>query len=238
MYKIKLEQFEGPLDLLLKLIEEERLDITTVSLAKVTDQYLAYLDTFEYINAEELADFLVVAAKLLYIKSKTLLPILETEEEEIDLEKQLKIYREYLEASKIIQKIIRQKRFTYVRETSQAILEPIFAPPPNLDASALKKYMLGILNKIEPLIRLPEDVIERAVSIQEKIDQIRNLIYQEAQLNFRTLLNHAKSRTDIIVTFLALLELIKQETIVVVQKDMFEDITIKSIEQNVTEEQN
>ncbi len=236
MYKIKLEQFEGPLDLLLRLIEEEKLDITTVSLAKVTDQYLVYLDTLRNINAEELADFLVVAAKLLLIKSKALLPMLGPEEEEIDLEKQLKIYKEYLEASKNIHKMIRKRRFSYVREASRSFMEPIFSPPPNLDMKDLHKMMLSLLQKLEPLVSVPEDVIERTVSIQEKIDQIRNLIYANPQTNFRTLLDAAESKTDIIVTFLALLELIKQESIVVVQENIFKDITIKVYDEPVTEE--
>ncbi|MDD5342213.1 MAG: segregation/condensation protein A [Patescibacteria group bacterium] len=236
MYKITLEQFEGPLDLLLKLIEEEKLDITTVSLAKVTDQYLAHLETLENIKAEELADFLVVAAKLLLIKSKTLLPILQPEEDEIDLEQQLKIYKEYLEASKGLLRLIRKKRFTYTREVSRAFLEPIFTPPAGLEIEDLRKMMLGIINRLEPLISLPEAVIERTISIQEKIAQIKDFIASQAQTDFRSLLNQAKTRTDIIVTFLALLELIKQETIVVVQKSTFEEITIKTYEEHVSQE--
>ncbi len=236
MYKIKLEQFEGPLDLLLKLIEEEKLDITTVSLAKVTEQYLMYLDQLKDIKAEELADFLVVAAKLLLIKSKSLLPLLGPDEEEIDLEKQLKIYKEYLEASKLINKIIGRKKFTYPREVSRAFMEPIFNPPPNLDTNGLKKIMLLILEKLSPLISLPDEVIERTISIQEKINQIRKIIESESQTNFCYLLNQAKNKTDIIVTFLALLELIKQETIIVVQEDIFNDIKIKIYDQPVIED--
>ncbi|MBU0707748.1 segregation/condensation protein A [Patescibacteria group bacterium] len=236
MYKIRLEQFEGPLDLLLKMIEEEKLDITTVSLARVTDQFLAYLEQLEEIRAEELADFLVVAAKLLLIKSKSLLPIYEPEEEEVDLEKQLKIYKEYLEASKKVQQIIKKKKYTYIREVKQSFLEPIFCPPPNLDASGLKNIMLEVLRKLEPLVTLPETVIERAISIQEKINQIKNLIGTDSKLNFKSLMKNAETRTEIIVTFLALLELIKQENVLVVQESIFEDITINNYQKNVIEE--
>src|SRR3989344_4119781 len=95
-YTFKLEEFEGPLELLLKLIEDEKLDITTISLAKVSDQYLAYIKNEEELPSEEVADFLVVAAKLIYVKSKYLLPALQLEEEDgEDLEQQLKIFREY-----------------------------------------------------------------------------------------------------------------------------------------------
>lgn len=236
MYQIKLEQFEGPLDLLLKLIEEERLDITTVSLAKVTDQYLAQLETLADVPTEELADFLVIAAKLLFIKSKALLPFLQPEEEELDLEKQLRIYKEYLEASKNLQRLIRRKRFLYPREFSRATLEPIFNPPPQLDAAGLRLIMLEVLSKIEPIVSLPEEVIERTVSIQEKIDQIKNLISGQNATSFRNLLSSAKTKTEVIVTFLALLELIKQESIVVVQQGIFEEITIKTYDLHVTQE--
>ncbi|MFA5106840.1 MAG: segregation/condensation protein A [Patescibacteria group bacterium] len=236
MYQIKLEQFEGPLDLLLRLIEEEKLDITTVSLAKVTDQYLSYIETMEEVRTEELADFLVVAAKLLLIKSKTLLPFLQPEAEEIDLEKQLRIYKEYLEASKQVQALIRRKRYLYPREMSRSMLEPIFNPPPQLDAPGLQRIMLEVLRKIEPIVSLPEEVIERTVSIQQKIDQIRTLIIQQETTSFQALLNTAGTKTEVIVTFLALLELIKQENIVVVQQSVFDDITIKTYETNVIEE--
>lgn len=115
-------------------------------------------------------------------------------------------------------------------------MEPIFNPPPNLDTNGLRKIMLLILEKLSPLISLPDEVIERTISIQEKINQIRKIIESESQTNFRNLLNQAKNKTDIIVTFLALLELIKQETIIVVQEDIFNDITIKIYDQSVVED--
>ena len=107
----KLEQFEGPLDLLLRMIEEEKMDVTQVALSKVTDQFIQYLTGIEEKQPEELADFLVVASKLLLIKSRVLLPQVVLEEDGSDLEKQLRIYKEYLEASKILHKIILKKKF-------------------------------------------------------------------------------------------------------------------------------
>jgi segregation and condensation protein A len=225
-YNFKLEQFEGPLDLLLKLIEEEKLDITTVSLGNVADEYLAYIESLETVNPEELADFLVVAAKLLLIKSRSLLPVIEVEEDEVDLEKQLKIYREYLEASKQLAARLQTKKFMYLREASPALMEPIFSPPPHLDAGVLKSIMLDVLAKIEPIIHIPEAVIERTISIGEKIRQIKALVAQAEGMNFRALLSQANNRTEIIVTFLALLELIKEEHVTIQQDNIFEDITI------------
>src|SRR3990167_7246611 len=113
--KIKLEQFEGPLDLLLTLIEEQKIDITQVSLSQVTEQFLQYVSTARGMHPEELADFLVVAAKLLFIKSKTLLPSLHIEEEDGDLEKQLKMYKLYYDASQRIQAMLAQRRYSFSR---------------------------------------------------------------------------------------------------------------------------
>lgn len=233
MYKIKLEKFEGPLDLLLQLIEEEELDISEVSLAQVTEQYIAYLNSVPDILPEELADFLVVAAKLLYIKSKILIPQLEIEdEEEGDLEKQLKIYRIFHLAGKGIEKIIARNRFSYIREVKGAkVIDPIFTPPKGLATNTLKEIFIEVLKKIEPIVNLPQEVMEKTVSIQEKISQIQEAVQRGISLNFHTLLKSAASKTEIIVTFLALLELVKQQVIVVMQQDAFADIEINNYQE-------
>ena len=227
-YKIKIEQFEGPLDLLLQLIEQNELDITQVSLAQVTDQYIEYLNQLEYLNPDVLADFLVIAAKLLYIKSKALLPYLKLDEENEgeELEKQLRIYKEFLEASKVINKMLRKKRFAYVREKMPISDIPLFKPSKSLTKEKLNKVFREILADIEPIVRLPQKSMGKVVSISEKIDQIKNLILEKAQVNFRELLKNSKDKTEVIVSFLALLELVKQKTIGVAQKDKFSEIKI------------
>lgn len=153
MYKIKLEQFEGPLDLLLRLIEQQKFDITRVSLSQVTDQFIEYLDQTEDLSLDELVDFLVVAVKLLLIKSKALLPSLNPEEEEEiqKLEDQLKIYKEYFEASKKIDEIILKKNFSFIREKSLKII-PIFCPPKNLNKNILAEIFTEILKDLEAAI--------------------------------------------------------------------------------------
>lgn len=227
MYKIKIEQFEGPLDLLLQLIEREELDITKVSLAQVTEQYLKYLKQVEILYPEELADFLVVAAKLLLIKSKVLLPMLELEEDEAILEKQLKLYKEFYEASKKINKILLKKKFSFSRQESKdQLLEPIFTPPENITPSNLRDLFADVIGKIEPIIKLPKEIIEKTISIQEKIKHIQEMILHQSCLNFKNLLNGTKSKTEVIVTFLALLELVKQKAVAVTQDNIFDDIKI------------
>lgn len=228
IYQFKLEQFEGPLDLLLQLIEEEKMDITKVSLAKVTDQFIEYINNSEYMNSDEVADFLVVASKLLLIKSKILLPNLDIDDEEAsDLEKQLKIYKEYFEASQKIESLIRKRRFTFAREKPIRVITPKFSPPKDFGLEQMQAMFLGVLKSIEPIVNLPKDVIKRTISINEKIRQISNMILEKVTFSFKKLIGKNSNKLDIIVSFLALLELVKQRNIVVEQVGIFEEIEIK-----------
>lgn len=229
MHKIKIQQFEGPLDLLLQLIEARELDVSTVSLADVTEQYLSLLSEVSNRNPDELADFLVVAAKLLLIKSRILLPeLIGNEEDGSDLESQLKLFREYYEASKTIQRLIRKHRFTFSRERPAVAIERVFSPPSGMTSDTLRRLFLGVLEEIEPIVSLPREVAARAISLQEKIEQIRQTILERATVNFQLLLKTATSKVEVIVTFLALLELVKQRIVIVVQEELFEDIVVKS----------
>lgn len=228
---MKIEQFEGPLQLLLEMIEQEKLDISQVSLAKVTDGYLRFLDENPGIPAEELADFLVIASKLLLIKSRLLLPFLSVGEEEPegDLESQLKIYREYLEASKTIEQMIGRRRFLYVHDRLPKV-ETGFAPPKRLTVGQMRELFVTVIRRLDEVVRLPKAIIERTVSIHEKIGHIRALIARVERVSFRKLIQSAESRTEIVVSFLALLELIKQRQVTVSQDGVFDDITINRLE--------
>lgn len=230
-FAVKLEQFEGPLDLLLELIEAEKLDISQLSLATVTDGYLHYVQEHPEIPPEELADFLVVASRLLFIKSRILLPFLQgvAEAEEGDLESQLRIYKEYLDASKGIDAMIGKRRFLYVHEKLPHV-DIGFAPPKKLTASAMADLLRGVIARLEPVVKVPRAVVEKTVSIHEKIRQIQALITKASSLRFSSVLASAESRTEVIVSFLALLELVKQRSVVVSQEGMWGDITIVQAE--------
>lgn len=228
MYKIRLEQFEGPLDLLLELIEKEKLDITTVSLSCVTDEYLRLINQTAVINPLELADFLLIASRLIYIKSKALLPYLILEEEEGSLEDQLKIYREYYEASKVLAKMISRKKFTYVKE-KLPIMDLGFQPPKNVTTMKLAQIFRVILGALEPLVQMPKEVIKKTVSIKEKIEHLRLLITVKAKIGFREFLKKSKTKMEAVVSFLALLELMKQRIVDIEQKGLFEEIEVKKI---------
>jgi len=229
MRTVKIEQFEGPLELLLQLIEQKELDVSRVALSEVTEQYIEYLNQVQEVNPEELADFLVVAAKLLLIKSKILIPTLEVDEDESDLEKQLRIYKEYYDASKVINKMLLRRKYLYPRDKPAVALEPIFNPPSTLTDERLKDLFLGVIRAIEPIVSLPREVYYRTISIQEKIAALREHIQREATLNFHHMIKTSKDKTEVIVTFLALLELVKQRMVVVVQDNIFADIEIKRV---------
>lgn len=230
MYKIKIEKFSGPLDLLLQLIEQQKMEITDIAIAEVTEQFLEHLEQLEDKDPEELSDFLVVAARLLLLKSKALLPILgDDEDEETDLERQLKMYKEFVDASKKIETMLKLEKFTYSREKMPTSMDVVFSPPQILPHEELKDIFMSVLRRLDPIVRLPRQMIERTISLQQKILDIKNYLFGKKKFGFKSLISEAKSRTEIIVNFLAILELLKQHELRVKQNATFDDITIERI---------
>lgn len=236
MVDIKIDQFQGPLSLLLRIIEKEELDITSVSLAKIADEYLQYIQNTNDILPERMADFLLMASKLIYLKSKALLPYLfspEDEEEIEDLEKQLKMYKDFVDLSNKIQKMIGRKKFSFSRIINKnnrrfSFLGDYFFPPKNVKQNDLHDSFLKILErtKIEEE-KLDEETIKAEISIDERIFFIRNLINKKIKINFTKILQEAKSKTEIIVNFLAVLELSKQRELAFSQIDLFGEIYLE-----------
>ncbi len=229
MKEFKLEQFSGPLDLLLSLIDEEKLNISEVSLSAVTEQFLNYLEKLENKKPEELADFLVIATRLLLIKSRKLLPQFALEEEEgPSLEEQLRLYKMFVEAAKKINQLWENKNHSEFR------LEPprrpeIFTPPANLSLAELQESLIKLLRRLEPPKPLPQTQIDKTVLLEEKIKNIQALLKKAKSLNFSEILNNNQNRTEIIITFLALLELVKGQTVALKQKKSFEEIMILKV---------
>lgn len=235
MINVKLNQFEGPLSLLLKLIESEKLGITEVSLVKIADQYIEYIKRSEYIKPEHMADFLVIAAKLIYIKSKALLPYLFPKEEEDieELEKQLKMFKEFLEASREIEKRLKEKKFMFIpvdRKMARAHIlkqENVFSPPKKIKKEDLYNTFKKFISRKKPLmINLEEKVLERKINIEDKIFFIENSLIEKIKLSFNDILKKAESKTEIVVSFLAVLELIKQRSVNASQEGLFEEILL------------
>ncbi len=227
MHTLELPQFSGPLDLLLALIQEEKLTITEVSIAKVTEQFLRYLDTLEERRPEELADFLVIAARLLLLKSRTLIPQFGAiEDEGPSLEDQLRLYKDFVEASKLFHKRwLSSVESVFRVEPTQKPLT--FVSPTNVTLEVLRKHMLQLITRLTPPKPLPQTHIDKAVSMKQKIDQIRSGLRQAGDVHFHALRADAQNKTEVIVSFLALLELVKMKVISLKQDEGFGDIIVQ-----------
>ncbi len=230
MENVKIKEFEGPLDLLLSLIEGQKLDITTIALAQVTEQFLQYIKQLEQIDPTTLADFLSIAAKLLVIKSKAILPTLEVEPEEEDaghdLEALLMLYKQFKEVAKYLKTLDAKREQSWTR--SIAFEERInFFPDPNVTTAELHNGILTILQGLRELDNLPKAKIKEAISIQEKIDHLRNSLGEQVETRLSDLLKTAKNKGEMIITFLALLELIKQKIFVADQETLFAEVVIR-----------
>ena len=234
-YRVQTPVYEGPLGLLLSLIEHAELDITAVSLAMVTDQYLAYLNGLEEVNADEISAFLVIAAKLLQIKSEALLPrppAREPCDEDAgqSLVDQLKLYKRFKEIGGWMHERLDANLRTYLR----------VAPPPKVEAK------LDLSNiTLEKLVQAASEAFAKEaakkplgdviapprITIREKIDMIAKTMRTVERSTFRTMLTQGASRLEIVVTFLAMLELIKRYRLQAHQEGLFEDIEISRMEE-------
>lgn len=227
-FQIKQEKFEGPLELLLDLIEKEKLSISEVSLSRVADEYVRHVRSLEKIDPEALAEFLVVAAQLILIKSKSLLPNLElSREEEVsieELEKRLAEYQRIRELAKELKKS--EGRAIATREAYLGV-EPVFYPPPKLTLAVLQSAFRAFLESIPKIEKLVEEKIKKIISLEEKVSQIRAFLEKRMAGAFSEITRGAKEKVEIIVSFLALLELARQRFLDLQQERPFEDISIK-----------
>ncbi|OGF02471.1 MAG: hypothetical protein A3H14_03240 [Candidatus Doudnabacteria bacterium RIFCSPLOWO2_12_FULL_49_8] len=233
--QIKTAQFEGPLDLLLQLIQEQRMDISTVALAGVTEQFLSYVKNLQNKNPVNLADFLIIAAKLLVIKSKSLLPNLELgiedEEAAFDMTAQLLTYKKFKEVAKFLRRLDFKHKQSWTRDVD--FLDKItFVPDPDADIQALANSLRTLAAELKDIVRLPQQVMKEIVSISDKIAHIQKLISEKIETSLSSLLKEARTKTEVIVTFLALLELTKQKVLTIEQSEAFADIMIKKREPN------
>jgi segregation and condensation protein A len=225
--------FEGPLDLLLQLIEKEELEITDVSLAHVTDEYIRLLaqlaDTH---RVEELADFLVVAAKLILIKSRSLLPKIDGEEEEEvqDFKRQLKLYQEFQHAAKTIELLYTAGTVGFPRPYAHYERVKLFSPPKTITCQTLASAYMHLASRKNTVTRLRGISFDERISIQDKMARIKSLLAERVQMYFHNMIQNTTSKTDVIVSFLALLELVKQRVVCVTQHAIFDEISIQPVE--------
>jgi len=236
-YKVKLEVFEGPLDLLLYLIKRDEVDIYDISIERIAKQYLEYMEAFQVLNIDLAGEFIVMAANLLYIKSRTLLPReQQMPEEDVDeddprweLIRQLIEYKKFKEAAGQLRS----------REALQEKLFPRFPSTPELAPSAnLLVEEVGIfdlINAFQKLLKRLEnkkredlrEIFEENFTVSDKIEFLLRVIYDGIPMRFDECFAEAANRAEIVVTFLAMLELIRLKQLRVRQENHFEDIWIE-----------
>ncbi len=230
-FLLKLGDFEGPLDLLLQLIEKRKLHISTVNIATVADDYIAYLSQFENLPKHETADFLVVASTLMLIKSASLLPSLnlspEEETDAAELERRLKLYQYIQIVSGDIKKIYGQK-ILFFREPTKNI-NPVFTPTGEITKPNLLETMQRILQSLPKPEIIPQVIIKKVRSLQETIDDLANRVQRAISMKFSDFAPKDKAeRVNIIISFLGMLELVKQGIIDVEQHSHFQDINMQT----------
>lgn len=230
-YKVITPVYEGPLDLLLQLIEQAELDITKLALAQVTDQYLAYIRNLPDQEPEDVSAFLVIAAKLLQIKSEALLPRPPTREEgEEDpgeaLARQLLAYKRYKEIADSLEQRQAEGLRSYLR----------LAPPPKIQEkvdfgefglSDLLALAEEVFSQVDDRSELGNVVSVPRVTIREKIDHIVKTLQKQSNSSFSQILGDSRSRLDVVVTFIALLELIKMHFVRASQETLFSEINLE-----------
>ncbi|MBP9040937.1 MAG: segregation/condensation protein A [Anaerolineaceae bacterium] len=233
-YKIDTEVYSGPLDLLLQLIEKAELDITRLALAQVTDQYLEYMHRLEVQDAAEVSAFLVIAAKLVQIKSAALLPRpvnpdLQVEEDPGEtLARQLIIYKRFKELSKFLENREAEGLHTYLRLDTTANLQiPSRLDISELTLDALVQAAREIFSNPNNLPPLSEVVSIARFTIRQKISTILDTLKRTGKLTFRSLLSAKGDRVEIVVTFLAMLELVKRHMVGASQTALFGEIELQ-----------
>ncbi len=234
-YKVKFEVFEGPLDLLLYLIQKEEVDIYEVNLTKLATQFLEYIEVMRMLDLDIAGEFLVMAATLMYIKSRELLPKdqqVTPEDEEPgedprwELIRQLVEYKKFKDAAARLQELEIRQENTYPRLPAK----PEFGVDDAVTRGSVSLF--DLLNAVNSVLKrvdqreVPRDIFEDKWTVSEKIEHLLQMVTEGATIIFFQLFVGATSRSEVVVTFLALLELIRLRQLVAVQKEPFGEIQV------------
>lgn len=234
-FAVTQDAFAGPLGLLLELIEGEKLEITKVSLAKVAEEYLQHLEVNE-VPADELADFLLVASRLIYLKSRELMPYLKIDDEEdgVDrLQDQLRLYQEYAAAARELeQRYLKARMYTRPYVKMQRSL-PLFVSPYSrgevINGAGLREMYESIIKRLQPFFALQEASMERTKSVEERLEELTEALRSKATMSFKEIIHNAETKMEIVVSFLALLELLRRRAVRAEQGATFGDIQLKRV---------
>ncbi|MFP6865168.1 MAG: segregation/condensation protein A [Roseibacillus sp.] len=234
-YKVRLDIFEGPLDLLLYLISKDEIDIYDISLERITKQYLKYMESFNLLNIDLASEFIVMAAKLIYIKSRTLLPRSEQPPEEDaeeddprwELIRKLIEYKKFKDAAgTLAQKARRQEDLFAHTPEKPEVVDPVSLPLAEVSIFDLIRAFQGVLKRFEEAHDFG-DIIDDRFTVSDKMDLLLTTLSPGQSMNFKSLFASASTKTEVIVTFLAVLELMKLNQFVVWQDQVLGDIEIE-----------
>ena len=224
---VKTPVYEGPLEVLLELIEKRKLLINDISLAEVCDEYIARINAMPHLPVGETAEFIALAATLLLIKSRSLLPSLDLSDDESrdikELEYRLALYKLIKEASHGIGRL----NLPMLYEGRPQELEPLYIPDPSVTATSLRGAAQTLIDGFPATLVLPKVEVKKIISLEEMINTMAARISQAFKMSFREF-SGKKERGEIIVSFLALLELVKQGILKAEQEAHFGDITLES----------
>lgn len=228
-FAVQTEVFSGPLELLIELIEKRKLLVNDISLATVTDDYIAHVAEMERNPLKETTRFVALASTLLLIKSKSLLPVLTlTDEEEDsieDLQERLKQYQIFRDAGKVLEASFGKNR-SY-KKTYAPYAEPLFVTDKFTETDALTAAITDVIKKL-PKKEIKQKVrVRPVVSLDEMIDRLKHRVERQMRFGFKEFTGHSTERTTVIVGFLAVLEMVKQGNVLVKQPARFSDIQIE-----------
>lgn len=241
IYKVHLENFDGPLDLLLQIIKDNKMDIETVRLADITEQYLEYMKEIDTLDMESASEFITIAATLIEIKSKSLLPKdrIEEDTEEIDSEtqllmrlKELKLFQEASQKLSKIENIDRMYKDPDKLANNVKVVLKDMSLDKLLDAFAL---MMAKVQKKE-ILEEPKKIQKDRFTVAEKIISIKNIVREKRIVKFSDLFEVDQTKSELVNIFLAMLELLKLQFIKVQQANIFGEIDILANEENLTNE--
>ena len=238
-YRVQFEVFEGPLDLLLHLVKKEEVDIYQVNLTKIATEFVAYLEQMRSLDLEVAGEFLVMAATLIYIKSRELLPVeqqaqVEAEDDDGDdprfeLIRRLVEYKKFKDAAAQLQVREGDQENTYERRPAKPEFEPVDAPA---QAPVSVFDLIGAVSLILRRFHARDDIREidaDPYTVSEKIESLRALLAERGTLRFSELFASARSRAEVVVTFLAILELTRLKQLSLSQDDEFGEIQVSSV---------
>jgi len=228
-YKIKLDVFEGPLDLLLYLIKKNEMNITDISISKILEQYLEYIELMKFLDLNVAGEFIVIAATLMHIKSKMLLPPESNPEEELldepdpraELVRKLMEYKRFKEAASMLRQKEGERQDHFVRI-------------PQEDAPQESYFEANLFDLISAFTKVLKDVpkelflevIKDEVTVEKKIHDLLHMLVDNSKISIFSLFKEAKTKVEMIAIFLAILELIRLKEVVILQKEIFGEIEV------------